>query len=354
MRKIVELRALMSEKGIDALLIEKQENYFYLTGMSGEDSFCVVTHQKVVMIVDFRFTSQAKAQAPDCEVFEYSGDVFATLNTMFHDLGVSRIGYDPESTTCSRFAQAEKKIFNVKFIDASGLLETLRICKSEDEMEIIKKAVGIADSAFSSSLPFIRPGVAELDVAAEIEYRMRKLGASGPSFETIVASGARGALPHGVASEKIIKFGEAVTIDFGAVYNGYCSDMTRTVFVGTPKPQMKRIYEIVLVAQKNALAGCLAKATSREVDAIARGIISQAGFGENFGHGTGHGVGVEIHEAPRLNSRSEIELQEGMVVTVEPGIYLPDVGGVRIEDMVLIGEAGPIILTQTTKEMLVI
>ena len=354
MRKIAELRASMSKKGIDALLIEKRENYFYLTGMTGEDSFCVVTQKDVHLIVDFRFTTQAKAQAPDCKVVEYSGDVYAALNTLLHDLGVTKIGYDPEHMTLKRFASAEKKLLNLTLVDAEGLVEELRICKEKSEIHVINQAVEIADSAFQGVLPYIRPGVAEIDVAAELEYLMKKLGATGPSFETIIASGERAALPHGVASDKTIKFGDVVTVDFGAYYKGYCSDMTRTVFVGKAKPEIERIYRIVLEAQKAAVQGCIEGATSRQVDAIARGIITQAGYGDKFGHGTGHGLGVEIHESPRVNTKNEKPLRDGMVVTIEPGIYLPGVGGVRIEDVVVVNGGKPLVLTQTPKEILVL
>ena len=354
MRKINELRASMEERGLDALLIEKRENYFYLTGMTGEDSFCVVTQEDVFLIVDFRFTTQATAEAPDCTVMEYSGDVLATFQTLFHDKKLAKIGYDAAYTTCARFADLTQKVFNVTFLDATGLVETLRMCKEESEIKLINRAVEIADAAFQSVLPFIRPGVAELDVAAELEYRMRKLGATGPSFETIVASGARGALPHGTASDKRIKFGDAVTIDFGAYVQGYCSDMTRTIFVGKAKPQLEKLYAIVLEAQQAAIQGCIAGATGRQVDAIARGIITQAGFGAYFGHGTGHGLGCEIHEHPRINARNETPLEDGMVVTIEPGIYLPGVGGIRIEDVVIVHGQKPLVLTQTPKELFVI
>ena len=358
MIRIHALRALMAEQSIDALLIEKRENYFYLTGMTGEESFCVITQSEVFMIVDFRFVTQATeqitARVPDCKVIEYKGDVNTTLNTLFRELGVKNIGFDATNMLCQRFEDLKMKVFNVKFINATGLVEKLRVRKSEDEIQIIQAAVDLADKAFQNLLQYIRPGVSELDVAAELEYQMRKLGSTRPSFETIIASGARAALPHGVASEKLIKFGDVVTIDFGAHYKGYCSDMTRTVFVGKVKPQLKKIYEIVLEAQQAAVQGCFAGRTGRHVDSIARGIITQAGFGDNFGHGTGHGVGVEIHESPRVNMRNENPLEDGMVVTIEPGIYLPGIGGVRIEDVVVIRGQNPLILTKTPKDILIV
>jgi len=358
MSRIEALRASMSEKGIDALLIEKRENYFYLTGFTGEDSFCVVTGDSIHLIVDFRFTTQAEAEilknACACKVVEYSGDINETLKLLFYELGVEKIGYDTAHMSCKRFADVKKAVNAVKFVDAAGLIEQLRLRKDISEITLINEAVNIADRAFNALLQHIRPGISELEVAAELEFQMKKLGSSKPSFETIIASGERSALPHGTASGKTIRFGDALTIDFGATFQGYCSDMTRTVFIGKVKPQLKRIYEIVLLAQQTAVAGCYAGLSGCEVDALARDVIVGEGFGARFGHGTGHGLGLEIHENPRISPRYKASLEDGMVVTIEPGIYLPGIGGVRIEDVVVIDGTRPRVLTKTPKELLVV
>lgn len=227
--------------------------------------------------------------------------------------------------------------------------------KDETELGLMRRAAEIADQAFAEVLPLVKPGVAERDLAAELEYRMKRLGAEGPAFETIVASGFRSSLPHGRASEKRIEHGDFVTFDFGAIYRGYCSDMTRTVVVGEPTEKQREIYGIVLEAQRRGVAACRAGITGKELDAVCRSYIAEKGYGEAFGHGTGHGVGRFIHEGPKVSLRGENDrLEAGMVVTIEPGIYLPGWGGVRIEDMVLVTETGCEPFTKTPKDLLIL
>ncbi|MCL6445814.1 MAG: aminopeptidase P family protein, partial [Alicyclobacillus sp.] len=230
-----------------------------------------------------------------------------------------------------------------------GLTSELRARKSADELAIIRKAARIADAAFDHILGYLRPGLTELEVALELEVFMRKQGATGAAFTTIVASGVRSALPHGTATEKPLEHGDLVTFDFGAVVDGYVSDLTRTVVLGKPSAEQQRVYQIVLEAQERALAALNAGCTGRDMDSVARSFIADQGYGDAFGHSLGHGIGLEIHEAPRLSKTSTDLLEAGMVVTVEPGIYLPGWGGVRIEDDVVI-EAGRIqLLTHAPK-----
>ncbi|HEX9060036.1 MAG TPA: M24 family metallopeptidase, partial [Clostridia bacterium] len=240
------------------------------------------------------------------------------------------------------------------FVPLEGLIEKLRIKKDDSEIKKIKDAVKVADDTFSHVLKLIKPGVAEIEIAAEIEYYMKKNGAKGPSFETIVASGKRAALPHGVASEKKLEIGDAVTMDYGAIYGEYCSDMTRTVFLGKPADELLKIYRIVLDAQLKAIEGAIAGVSGKDIDAIARGHIETNGYGNCFGHGLGHGVGLEIHEEPRLSPMGNLIMKDGMVVTVEPGIYVTGLGGVRIEDMIVINGEKPEILTSSTKELIIL
>jgi Xaa-Pro aminopeptidase len=226
--------------------------------------------------------------------------------------------------------------------------------KDDYELDIIKKAVKIADDAFTHILPYIKPGIAEIEIAAEMEYYMKKAGAIGASFETIVASGQRSSMPHGVASDKKLELGDPITLDYGAYYEHYCSDMTRTVFLGQPKDEMKKIYNIVLEAQLKSSEGAAAGLLGKDIDLIARDIIYKNGYENNFGHGLGHSVGLEIHEDPRFSPSGNIKIENDMVITVEPGIYVSGLGGVRIEDIILINDDKPINLTKSSKEMIIL
>src|SRR5699024_8374421 len=232
------------------------------------------------------------------------------------------------------------------------LVETLRLIKSDEEIEIMQAAAKIADDAFNHILNYIKPGRTELDVSNELEFFMRQAGATASSFDTIVASGYRSALPHGVASNKTIEAGELVTLDFGALYEGYCSDITRTVAVGHVNDQLKEIYDIVLQAQLKGVKGVKAGITRHEADALTRDYITEKGYGDYFGHSTGHGLGMEVHENPRLAPDASVILEEGMVVTVEPGIYVPEVGGCRIEDDIVVTTEGNKRLTHADKQFI--
>jgi Xaa-Pro aminopeptidase len=228
------------------------------------------------------------------------------------------------------------------------------LIKTSSEIKILKEAAAIADAAFKHILDFLRPGISELDVSNELEFFMRKQGATSSSFDIIVASGLRSALPHGVATDKIIEKGDFVTLDYGAYYNGYVSDITRTLAVGKPSEELINIYDIVLEAQLRGMAGIKPGMTGREADALTRNLIEEKGYGQYFGHSTGHGIGLEVHEGPALSFRSDIILEPGMAVTVEPGIYLPGVGGVRIEDDTIVTIDGNEALTHSTKELIIL
>lgn len=232
------------------------------------------------------------------------------------------------------------------------MIEKIRLFKDDEEIEEIQKAQDIADKVFSELLDFIKPGKTEREVHHYMLERMRAHGASGESFDAIIASGVRGALPHGVASDKVIEKGELLTLDFGCIYNMYCSDMTRTIAVGEISDKQREIYEVVLEAQKRALAAIKPGVRTADIDAIARDYITEKGYGENFGHGLGHGVGLEVHEAPRLSPKSDEVLEEGMVITDEPGIYIEGFGGVRIEDIILVTEDSHRVLSKSTKELI--
>jgi len=353
-RRIRELRSILSQKGMDAALITKRENYIYMSNFTGTFANLLITHDKAILVTDFRYTEQAKEQAQLYDVVQYQGNLNVTLNDLLTSNNVKVLGFEDDYLTFKAYDDLSKKLNVDKLVPLEGAIELLRLIKDSAEIELIKEAVRVADEAFSHVLKFIKPGVTESEIAAEIEYYLKKNGARGPSFDTIVASGWRASLPHGVASDKVVELGDAVTMDFGAIYNEYCSDMTRTVFVGQPKEELKKIYNIVLEAQKAGIFGAVSGLTGREIDKIARDIISDAGYGENFGHSLGHGVGIEIHEDPRLSQQGTVKMRNGMVVTIEPGIYVSGLGGVRIEDMIVINDGKPMVLTSSKKDMIIL
>lgn len=352
--RITRLRAAMEARGLEALFVTSAVNRRYLTGFTGSSGYVFITADRAVLMTDFRYTTQASDQAKHMQVVEHAPKMTDTLKQLLSEAGLTRIGFEQEHVTYSTYAAYSEQLQGIELVPVGRLVEDLRMIKDAEELAVMREAAQLADTTFSHILGFIKPGVREKDLALEMEFFMRKHGATSSSFDTIVASGERSALPHGVASERVIQGNEFIKFDFGALYNGYCSDLTRTVFLGTPSDKHRDIYNIVLEAQLNALAHIRPGMTGREADALARDIIKRHGYGDQFGHSTGHGVGMEIHEMPRLASSSDDVLTPGMTVTVEPGIYLPGFGGVRIEDDIVITDSGIEIITQSTKELLVL
>ncbi|TDX45413.1 M24 family metallopeptidase [Orenia marismortui] len=353
-KRISKLQAELKEKELDALLINTPENRRYMTGFTGTAGTVLVSQEEAILITDFRYTQQAKKQAPDYRVVEFKGSKLDKINELLKGLKIDTLGFEATYENYNTYLNYKEKL-DVSLKATENIVKKIRMIKNSDEIEKIKKAVEITDDAFTMIREFLRIGVIERDVALELEFFMKKAGATDNAFDFIVASGERSALPHGVASDKKITAGDFVTMDFGCVYDGYHSDMTRTVVVGEEATtKQKEIYEIVLKAQLEAIKGIKAGIKGSEVDKIARDIIAQAGYEDYFGHGLGHCVGLEIHEGPRLSPKDDTVLEAGMVVTVEPGIYLPNWGGVRIEDIVVVTEDGCEILTESSKELLII
>lgn len=352
--RIKRLRDGLITRGLQASFITKQQNYRYMSGFTGTSAFLLITGDKAFLITDFRYIEQAERQAPSYEVVRYHGSFIVTVKELLEKCNIRSVGFEENEVSYKTFIELKEKLDSTELLPLNSLIEELRIIKDSSELEAIKKAVEIADNAFEDVIKCIKPGISELEVAAEIEYSMKKNGASGASFETIVASGLRSSMPHGVASEKKIQHGEVITMDYGALYNGYCSDITRTIFLGEPSPELKKIYNIVLEAQLEALKKAHKGLSGKEIDLVARNVIAEAGYGENFGHGLGHGVGLEIHEEPRFSPTGDKIMENGMVVTVEPGIYVSGIGGVRIEDMIIINDTNPINLTKAKKGIIVI
>ncbi len=350
MNKIYQLKDYMKKKGIDGVISYKPENRRYLSGFTGTSGYVLITNKGQYFITDFRYVQQASSQCKGFEIIKHTNN--KTIFDIINDYEIKKLGFEEDYITYSAYNEFKEKLSNTELIPLKGIIEDLRMIKTHEELEAIKKAANIADKAFEHILTKIKPGISEKEISLELEFFMKKKGAKGNSFEFIVASGKRSSLPHGVASDKIIEDGDFVTLDFGCIYNGYCSDMTRTVVVGNASPKQREIYDIVLKAQEEALKHIKAGATGIQVDKIARDIIDNEGYGEYFGHGLGHGVGLEVHEAPRLSPKGKDILRPNMVVTNEPGIYIPDFGGVRIEDLVVVKEDGPDILSKSPKHLI--
>ncbi|HZG58072.1 Xaa-Pro peptidase family protein [Paenibacillus sp.] len=352
-QRLTKLRQAMKAEGVDALLIASPTNRRYISGFTGSSGYAVVTERNAWLFTDFRYVTQAGEQAAGFDIVEHGASALATIGDTLRAAGAASLGFEQQHLSYGAYLAYGKDIGSgIRLVPTDGLVERLRRIKDESELAVLREAVAIADKAFEHILTVLKPGLRERDVALELEMFMRRLGAKGSSFDIIVASGERSALPHGVASDRIIGADEFVKMDFGALYDGYCSDLTRTVVIGKPTPKHREIYDIVLEAQLATLAGLRAGMTGSEGDALARNVIASRGYGERFGHGTGHAVGMDIHESPRLSKTESSTLEPGMVVTVEPGIYLPGFGGVRIEDIVVVTENGCDVLTKSKKDFI--
>ena len=353
MIKLEKLRKEMINLNIDGLLITNEFNRRYMTDFTGTAGVAIVSKDDAVFITDFRYTEQAKKQVKEFRIIQHEGVLAKEVAKQTEQLRIKTIGFEKDTMTYGMF-ETYKSLLKADLIPVSGVIEKIRLIKTEQEINIIKVACEIADHAFTHILGFIKPGLTELEVSNELEFFMRKQGATASSFDTIVASGVRSALPHGVATDKVIEKGDLVTLDFGALYNGYVSDITRTIAVGEPSDQLKEMYDIVLQSQLLAVEQVGPGMTGIQADSIARDYLTSKGYGEAFGHSTGHGIGLEVHEGPALSFRSDTLLQPNMVVTVEPGIYLPGIGGVRIEDDIVITETGNEKLTHSKKELIIL
>lgn len=352
--RIEKLRALFKEYEVDGFLITNPYNRRYMTGFTGTAGVVLITEKDAVFITDFRYMEQAQEQAKGYEIVQHSGPIGEKIAEELQNRKVTHLGFEQDYLTFATYRGYKERFISTTLVPISNSIERLRLIKDPQEIEIIRQAVNIVDDTYAHILKVTKPGMREVEVANELEFSMRKQGATSSSFDIIVASGTRSALPHGVASEKVIEQGDFVTLDFGALYRGYCSDMTRTFAVGEPKPKLREIYEVCLQAQLIGVQHIKAGMMGKEADALCRDYITEKGYGPNFGHSTGHGLGMEVHEVPRLSMVVEEILQPGMVVTVEPGIYIAGIGGVRIEDDIVITQNGNEILTQSTKELVII
>ncbi|MFQ6058004.1 MAG: M24 family metallopeptidase [Anaerolineae bacterium] len=349
--RLDKLRQKLVEEELDAILITQPENRRYLSGFTGSAGVLLISAEQAILATDFRYYEQAAREAPYFQLAKIKSEekFVDILPHLVAQVGARQVGFESAHLTFDQYEEWAKVAEGFDLVPTKEWVEELRAVKDEGELEAIRRAVALADEAMAHILGFMEPGMTERAVAWEIETYMRTHGADKAAFDIIVASGPNGAMPHAQASDAPIRADEPIVMDIGARIDGYHSDLTRTVCLGAPDDRFREIYDIVLRAQLAAEEGIKAGMTGKEADALARSVIEEAGYGEYSGHGLGHGVGLAIHEKPRLSKLSEEVLQPGMVFTVEPGIYLSDWGGVRLEDMVVIGQEGVEVLTQASK-----
>jgi len=347
------LKPFFEGNGLDAILFTNLANIRYLCGFSGSDGVLLLTRDEAWFLCDSRYTTQAAEEVRGAEIREFSAK-FEAVCSLITDKKIVRFGIEASHMLVSDFRQLSERLDGCELVGIGAALDSIRSRKDRDEIEILCRVAGLASASLEAVLASLVPGLREADFALELEIEMRRRGADARAFDFIVASGERGAMPHGRTSDKLLRSGELVTIDFGAVKDGYHSDETVTVAVGRPSERGREIHEIVRQAHDRAIAAVRPGITCRDLDAVARDYIREQGYEACFGHGLGHGVGLEIHEKPVVSPRSEAVVEEGMVFTIEPGIYIPGFGGVRIEDTVAVTADGCVVLTKAPKDLILL
>jgi Xaa-Pro aminopeptidase len=338
---------------LDAVIIRGEINRRYLSGFTGSNAYLYISKNTQKLLTDFRYIEQATKQCPEFIIIDYiEKGLENTLNNIIEEDGANKVGFEDTILTYKDYMDLEEGLKNIQLEPIGDIVEQIRMVKNKEELELIKKAASIGDMAFKHIIKYVKVGMTEKEIALELETFMKKKGADKLSFDTIVASGVNSSLPHAEPTDKEIEQGDFVTLDFGCIYKGYCSDMTRTFVIGKASEKQKEIYQTVLEAQEKALLAIKAGCIGKEIDKIARDIITEKGYGDNFGHGLGHSVGLYIHEEPRFSPRDENAFTKNMVVTVEPGIYVPEFGGVRIEDLVCVTDEGIINFTSSPKQLI--
>jgi Xaa-Pro aminopeptidase len=343
----------LRRSGLDCLLVTRPANWYYLTGFTGESGVLVVASGGTTLITDGRFTTQAKDEAPGIAVELQKGSLHNSVGEWLKSRKIRKVGYDPEQWSMAQWNALRAACgTKCRLIEASGTIESLRMKKDAAELAVMRKAAILAGRVLEGALKLLKPGVTESEVAAEIEYQMKQRGASGPSFETIVAFGERAALPHARPTARRLRKNELVVLDLGVILARYCSDITRTVHVGRASPRVRKLYRAVQEANQAATSAVRAGVACSEVDAAARAVLKKSGLESYFVHSTGHGLGLEVHESPRVARGQSIRLQAGNVITIEPGVYIEGMGGIRIEDDVVVGVHGREVLTRVTRDLI--
>jgi Xaa-Pro aminopeptidase len=351
--RLNRLRKTMAEKGLGALLVIDISNVFYLSGFTGSTAAMVVTFDSAFILVDPRYSIQARQECPDVEVRDFSAkSAMIAASELINELKPKSVGYESRSVTIAGYRELHKNVnSSIRRRSTEGLVEKLRRIKDAHEIEMIREAARIADATYEAVLGEIGPGVTEKHVALVVDCTLRRLGADKEAFETIAAAGPNSACPHHSPTDFVLKPGQLLKLDFGARYRRYNSDITRTVCLGEPSAKQREVYQLVLDAQLKAIDAIRPGGTGKEIDAVARDYITSQGYGECFGHGLGHALGIDTHDGPGFSKTSDIVLAPGMVITVEPGIYIEGWGGVRIEDDVLVTEDGAEVITSASKEL---
>jgi Xaa-Pro aminopeptidase len=352
--RISRLQEKVHERGLDALLVSSLPHIRYLTGFSGSNALCIVGAARRFFLTDVRYTLQSRQEVKGWRRVVSPLGLYESAAEQRLLARARNVGFEEEHVTQAQYRTLRRLFPGVRFRTTSGLVEEMTLVKDPSEIGRIKRAVDLTDAVFAEILSDIRPGVREREIAAEISYRQKVHGAEGDAFDSIVVAGKRGALPHGKPTGKRIRPGEFVTLDFGCIVDGYHSDLTRTVAVGRASPRMKQMYNAVLEAQRAAIDAARAGMLARDLDSVARNSLHAAGFGKYFTHSLGHGLGLVIHERPRVSRLSTERLVAGTVITIEPGIYLPGVAGIRIEDDVVITENGCRVLTKAPKDLMIV
>ncbi len=350
--RLSNLKHKLSSQKLDALIITHLENIRYLTGFTGSDGMLLVTSRRVALFTDFRYAIQAQEEVSGARI-RLGKKPIEQFEHFLEEVKLCRLGFEAEHLSFENYDKIDHicQQHGLELVPCYRLATDLRLIKQPEEIAQIKRAIAIAEAAFGRIIERLKPGIREIDLALELEFEAKRAGSAKLPFEIIVAAAERSAMPHGTATDKVIPSNELVIIDFGASYQGYNADITRTLLLGEPSPKQLELYQLVAKAQAEAIAGVRPGVTASELDKIAREVIENDGYGEYFGHGTGHGVGLEVHEEPNISQAGQIQLAPGMVFTVEPGIYLPEIGGVRIEDMVLVTEDGCEVLTSLPREL---
>ncbi len=357
--RLERVREQFEQAEVDALLVTSGPNRRYLSGFTGSAGTLLITRQRALLLSDGRYAGQGPREAPGFEfkLLSDAAPLARQLPDLLQELHIERLGFEANHISVAQYSKLQHELeqahASCAWVPTEGLVETVRQVKERDELATLRHAIAITDDALAAVRPMLRPAMREREVAWELEKAMRKRGADGLSFEVIVAGGDNGSRPHARAGTDELGVGRPIVIDFGALVAGYHADMTRTLILGEADEQFRNVYTTVREAQQAAALGARVGMTGAEVDALAREPIAAAGFGSAFSHGLGHGVGLEIHEGPAVRQLSQHVLQAGMVYSVEPGIYLPGWGGVRIEDLVLLTDAGPEVLTQSSKDPVV-
>jgi Xaa-Pro aminopeptidase len=363
--RLETLRSALDTQPFDTLLVLIAENRHYISGYSAEDGqfdetagVLLISGEKAILVTDSRYDLQASREAAGFEAIRYQKSLFVELPDILVSMGTRRLGFESVRMSCQQHqelaTEIEKKGIGIELVSSRDLIENQRICKDPVEVDAIRRALSLTESVFVDFFKTISAGATEKALAWELEKRLRQAGADALSFPTIVAGGPNSALPHAVPTDRPVRQGEPILFDFGIRLNGYCSDISRMVYIGEPDETYRNIYAVVLEAQQKAIQAIQPGERTIRIDAEARGHIAAMGFGDNFGHGLGHGVGLAIHEAPRLNPQKDTKLAPGMITTVEPGIYIADWGGIRLENMVAVTETGAEVLNKTDPTEMII